>query len=260
MTPLKFEPIQDILDWVPPKFYTLVGSPSQNLITQGSRTVCYGQWGTWKSMLMMDLGFKLAKGEPWLGFPVKRSRVALLNIEIPKYMMRLRLETYINGNGNIVPDNFFIANEPFYKMDTGPQYELGTQFTLLKPDVFIIDPLYRIVSRDMNSNYEISRLLDFIDEKLIGYYNAAIILIGHIRKPPTFDPSIQDNESMDLAHELIGASFIADWADTTISIRKPSAQADDLNMVFEKTRHALEEIHPKHVNVTRSTLQFEVSP
>ena len=247
--------------WQPPKVTNLVGNPKQNIVVPGSRTIIYGQWQTWKSMLTMDMGYALTTGTPWLGFPTMRSGVAILQIEIPKYMFQQRMISYLAPRNNIMPPNLFVASEPFYKMDAGPQYDLDTQLVMLTRNygvrTIIIDPLYRTISRDVNNNHEVSRLLDFIDEKIIGVHGLAVVLVGHTKKP-NMDEVVDPDSGRDMAHELIGASFLANWADTLISVQHTNPALDEVRITYEKTRHALERIQPQVVRVKRSTLEFQL--
>jgi len=209
-------------------------------------------------MLTMDMGYSLATGEPWLTFPTLKSGVAILQIEIPKYMFQQRMVSYLTSRNMIMPPNLFVASEPFYKMDAGPQYDLDTQLVMMTRNygvrTIIIDPLYRTISRDVNNNHEVSRLLDFIDEKIIGIHGLAVILVGHTKKPSGDEEIGEDGRN--LQHELIGASFLANWADSLVSVQHTNPMYDEIKLTFEKTRHALVRIPPKIIRVHRPTLTF----
>ena len=252
---MRFDTLQELVEWEPPYLPTIVGSQEQALITHQSRTIIYGRWGSWKSMLAMDLMFKIAMGHNWLGFPTAKSRSAMLQIELPKKMMQERVLQYIRGNGVLaIPDSMWIASAPYYKMDSGPQYELDTQLTMYKPNLLIVDPMYKVLSQDVTNNTGVQRFLDYCDE-LIDKFNLSVVTIGHIRKPG----DVEDG-NYSLEHELLGASYFADWADNLISVQLISEEPIvTAKLTFEKHRHSHTLIDPRVVEIDRPTLKFSTN-
>ena len=50
----------------------------ERLISDGSRVVLYGEFGSYKSWGLLSLGLHIAAGQPWLGrFPVPQARSVL---------------------------------------------------------------------------------------------------------------------------------------------------------------------------------------
>lgn len=259
---MKFDTLQELVSWEPPYLPTIVGSQEQAIITHQSRTIIYGRWGSWKSMLSMDLMFKIAMGHNWLGFPTTKSRSAMLQIELPKKMMQERVLQYIRGNNIMaLPEGMWISSAPYYKMDSGPQYELDTQLTMYKPNVLIVDPIYKVLTQNISDNTGVQRFLDYCDE-LIEKFNLSIVAIGHIRKPG----EVGEDNSYSLEHELLGASYFADWADNLISVQlmpSPIEETEDVHPIvtvrFEKTRNSHTLIDPRVLEIDRPTLKFSTN-
>ena len=251
--------IPELMAWKAPDLKPIVGDKKENLLVPNGTMLIYGRWGTWKSMMMMDLGFKLAYGARWLNFETTRCNVLYLQIEVPQAIQQDRVRDYLTGNRiDHLPSNYWIASEPFYKVDRDATHSLSTALTGLRPKVLIIDPIFKVVSGDLNAPIDMTRVLDRCDE-IRAQHNCAVVLVGHIRKPGIIEqdgnkPTLETNTISSMEHELIGSSLFGDWADTLISAQRVSDSR--VYMTLEKTRHSRIVLDPFFVSVDRENLRF----
>jgi RecA-family ATPase len=204
-------------------------------------------------MLAMHTMFCLSTGTPWLGFPTAQSSVLMAQVEIPKTMMKKRIEKYVTSNNITVPNNIWMLNEPYLRLDKMHHYEyLRLLIETKKPQVIIIDPIYKVFSGDITDNFQVLSLLDKLDE-LAAKYNLAYILIGHTRKRRKLLPG-QEEDNTDLGDELVGASYFQDWCDT--SIHTQLLTDTTIMATFTKVRHAEVELGSIKLRVDRNKLNF----
>ncbi|KKK86292.1 hypothetical protein LCGC14_2764680, partial [marine sediment metagenome] len=81
----------DLLSWAPPKQYRII---SGGILNVKNRMLLFGDEGSWKSILAVHTAQCLARGSRWLGFYTYPANVLRLQIELPMYMDRERLEKY----------------------------------------------------------------------------------------------------------------------------------------------------------------------
>ncbi len=146
--------------------------------------------------------------------------------------------------------------EPMLKL-TGNNSGLAAvdrQLTKFKPEVFIIDPLYKVLDERIGDQLAMSRLFDNLDV-LAAKHHCAIIIIAHPRKAPpvgidsnTIDPT----ESAD----LMGSNLFPAWADTVIHMTRKKNGGDLRILNFEATRYAEEELEPIEIMFDRPSMQF----
>src|SRR5205085_780506 len=77
----------------------------------------------------------------------------------------------------------------------------------------ILDPFYRLYSGDISDNFQITGLLDRLDD-LADKFKVALVMIGHTRKLNQLDPE----QTRDWGQELIGGSYIMDCVDTALAV------------------------------------------
>jgi hypothetical protein len=263
---VNFRTIKSLMAMEPAPIPSLVGDQDTGLLIPQGKLIIFGRWGTWKSMMSMDLGFKMAFGRPWLGFDTVRSRVAILQVEIPEAIMRERVAKYQLGH-NITnyTEALSIASEPFYRVGRDPRGQLDAWLSTIQPRVLILDPITKMIDGDISSSSDAHRLLELCDV-LSARHKLAIVLIGHIRKPNLMmgnEPGSNGahpgpvHPIYPMEHELIGSSVFADWADTLISVQN---QTDtELLISFEKVRHSHILLNDMSISVSRKTLQFQVT-
>lgn len=241
----------ELLAWQPPLHRYIIGSDI--LIDQGTLGI-YGAEATWKSMLSMDMGFRIAIGLPWFMFKTTPSPVYMFQSEIPQTPLRSRMMKYMTNN-HITCDNLWFCSELFEKIDKGWGYtELEKEIARTQPKVLTIDPVYNSVSGKLAEDYDMGLFIDRLN-MLRSKYKLAIILIHHDKK--------QEHSEGESFHygtdEWFGSSRFKRWLDTIIYVEliNDGDPFVDLKLTFEKTRHTEGKIKPIEVVVDRRTLEFK---
>lgn len=251
--------MDELVSWIPPKITTLIGGPHSAILVPKGKMIIYGRWGSYKSMLSLDLGMKAPWGKNWLGYPTAGFGVYYLQIEVTNFMMQDRVITYMRGNNILPPARFRISTQPWYKIEYDKQNLLGLELQQHKPDLLIIDPVTKAMAGDLTNNVDAQRVCDILDT-ISERYNVAICLIGHIRKPSADETGVET--TIEMEHELIGSSIFTNWADTTISLRLTN-ETDDYSAVridIEKHRHSHTLLKPQELIISRSDLAMTSRP
>ena len=251
--------IEELLSWVPPKVTTLIGGPQSTILTPKGKMIIFGRWGSYKSMLSLDLGMKAPWGKHWLGYPTSGFGVYYLQIEVTTFMMQKRVIKYMAGNSILPPSRLRISTQPYYKIEFDKQNLLGLELQMHRPDLLIIDPITAAMAGDLTSNVDAQRVCDLADQ-LRERYNIAICIIGHTRKPSIDETGKETTEFTE--HELFGSSIPQDWADTVINLRL-TEENDDYSVVritFHKHRHSETLLRPQELIISRDTLAMTSKP
>lgn len=216
----------------------------------------YGKYGTWKSMLSLNMGLSLLTGTKWLDCldtPMPGTDVLYVQTEIPEKMLQERAEKMIKNfpacNGTKpIGHMLYLWTENYLKLDGGmPGYgQLCGHLEKLHPQVVIIDPLYKVMSGNFLKVEVAAPFLDSMDA-LIHKYKVAVVLVAHPRK----GMAEQDN-----ADDMMGSSLYADWADTIVRDNKIGGDLTcvRLRLEFLKVRHAQDFVEDLEVKIERVTL------
>jgi len=224
---------------------------SGGLLYAQTKMVVYGRYKALKSMLGLDLAFSLASGQDWVGFntPAEGTKVIYLQLEIPYGLLRRRLEKTWNHR----QEQQHIQQQPMFwtqhwlKLDQQAGFNLLEHFVKKhRPDVLIIDPLYKIISGNLLAAVDVQRVIDQIDV-LMGRYNLSVIIISHTRK------GIADMGEWG-SDDLLGSVFLSAWADTVVKIERRSDER--VVIKFDVVRHAEEELEQREVVFNRDSLTF----
>lgn len=251
--------MEELLAWTPPKVLTLIGGEESAVLVPKGKMIIYGRWGSYKSMLSLDLGMKAPWGKSWLGYPTVGFGVYYLQIEVTNSMMQRRVIKYMAGNNILPPPSLRISTQPWYKMEYDKHNALGLELQLHKPALLIIDPITAAMAGDLTNNVDAQRVCDIADQ-LRERYNIAVCIVAHVRKPSTDEAGKETTEIM--KHEIFGSSIPQDWADTMISM-KLTEENDSFSVVritFEKHRHSDTLLKPQELVISRSTLAMVSRP
>lgn len=234
--------VSQLLAWEPPDITEIIG---EGLLALGGKAIIFGRWGSFKSMLAMDLGFAISCGRPWLGFRTVKSRVLWVQVEIPQHSLKKRVVKYTQYHA-FDPDYMNIWTVPNLRIDNQYHFsQLEREIARVKPTVVIFDPVYQLMSGNISDNQMVSAFLSRIDS-LHNTFEMSTVLVSHTRKV--------DPEKYDLGQELIGGSFFQNWVDTSIGLEL--LDQDTIRLQFLKARHAEDKIPDMKVTICRDTLQF----
>ena len=242
--------LQEFLSEDIPDLAYIVGG---GLLYENTKMIVYGRYKSLKSMIVMDLGFDLVTGQEWIGFdiPVEGKSVLYLQLEIPYKLLQRRIQKTWAFRGKhyqqLKPFHFWTQH--FLKLDQPAGFEaIRRQLSYIKPDVLIVDPLYKVVSGNILAPVDSQHVIDAFD-RLIEEFNISIVIVSHTRKA-TLDMAEWGSDDM------IGASFYSNWADSIIKVERRGS--DRLQIKFDVIRHAEEELEPIEVDFNRDTLMLSV--
>lgn len=234
---MKSQKLDEVLTEDFPYQAAIVG---RGILYAGTKAILYGRYKTMKSMLCTMLGLCAADGRPWLGFetPLGGVPVLYVQLEIPKRMMQARLRTMASSFGDHRME-FNIWTKHFMKLDTAEGFkELADEVAEVRPQLLIIDPVYKVMKGDMLSANDIQNLLDNIDVLMGEFDGMSVVLVSHTRK------GVWEEFGSD---DLMGSVIFSAWADTVIKVERKDGK--DLLVKFEIVRHATSDIEPVTVEV-----------
>jgi RecA-family ATPase len=234
--------LAEFLLWKPPARNTVLNA---GLMYEGSKVILYGKYKSMKSMLASRFMLACSTGTDWLGFhtPQEGLKVLYLQLEVPEAMLQERFLVMTGGEEYGVLEDPMIWTEAFLKLDTDSGFKaLEEALVEHKPNVLVIDPLYKLLSGNISEQHHIGTLLDNLD-KLIAVHRISLMIISHSRKPGT--DKTTDNWGSD---DLLGSVLLSAWPDSVIKVERK--KGGGLTVSFDVVRHAKTQIQPIDLEVT----------
>ena len=205
--------LEDIASFLPPIEWVWKG-----WIPRGLITVLGASQGSGKSFVAMDLAYRIIHN---IGFPdgttIVRpgANVIYVDAEGVPQILRERANHYGMDQNKI----FLMLADPGEMIDLGQQkYQdrLTEMAATLKPELIIIDSLSSIHSRGQNNVEDLRALVGYLI-RLAAWANCGLVLVHHIRKPPSgagrmmnFDLGMED---------LSGSGYITQQARVVLGLR-----------------------------------------
>jgi hypothetical protein len=201
----------------------LVGDGEKRLLPAGATLVLYGEGGSGKTTLAIDLACHLAAGVEWLGFPIGRPcRVLLLENEGPRAEFRLKLRRKLaawDGPGH--DDRLQVLEDPWGQMDLRRDQdadELAAALERHEIDVLLAGPIRRLGLDGGGTPAETVAFMALLDRiRRDAHRPIAVGLVHH------------ENKGGD-----ISGAFEAEF-DTVIHV-KPGEGRDRTQLYFRKSR------------------------
>jgi len=282
--------IQDLLSWTPPSNYRII---SGGVLNVKNRMLIFGDEGSWKSMLALHTAHCISRGSRWLGFLTNPSNVLRLQVELPMYTDRDRVDKYCLGSKQIylakdghkevtsaeldrldarATDYAYplVVNrtEQFMHIDESSGWEsLRKNIQLciselpLLPLVVILDPLYKMFNRDLSQEIDVKPMLDKIDLEM-EYASQFIpglsfIIIHHTRKSKTDESGRPISMG---SQDATGSRALLRWADTILRVDPDPSDATltKVKVTFTKHRNAEDVLPALIVRWNRDTLHPQI--
>jgi RecA-family ATPase len=239
--------LTNFLSWKPPNLTPII---DKGILYEGSKAILYGRYKSLKSMIALDFSMKLMQGKPWIGFktPEEGQTVLHLQLEIAHPLLHKRVVPM--ARETTPKKDVYFWTEHYMKLDDSVGFnQLHEQLEKIRPNVLVIDPVYKIIKGNPLDAHAVQLLFDNLD-KLIAEYNLAILLISHTRKGAYDDP-------LSGSDDLLGSVLYSAWADSIIKVERKAHGL--LEVKFEVIRHAEEEINSVMVKMDEN-LQFAPVP
>jgi hypothetical protein len=181
------------------------------IIRRGELGVIGGASKSFKSWAALDLALAVACGRTWLGRPCTKGSVLFVNLELPEWCVRSRLNDIASARGDITSgDNLKV----WTLRGSRPSAErIRSVLKASRPDdlaLVVVDPVYMLLAgRDENSAGDIADLL-FQLSGIASETGAAVILPAHFAKGDASAKSAQDRVS--------GSGVFARFPDTLLTL------------------------------------------
>ncbi len=231
----------------------------EGIIAQGDRVVLYGEFGSMKSWLLLDMGIHIAAGQCWLNeFNVPEpKRVLFIDEEMNVRTLHRRIRRL--GDGMDIQTE----NIPFMAMSqVGVTFDEGGANSLLDalrrsnfdPDIVIIETLRRVMRGSENEAEAVSAFWRNVEP--LRQAGKTIVISHHMRKPSA------DSRSNENRNRASGSTDILAGADTGFAIQRQRG-GNSIFVECVKSREA-EEVRPfwvafqsSHGQHTPVSLAFE---
>lgn len=155
------------------------------VLRQGHKMIISAPSKAGKSFALMELGFAIAEGFNWFGSRCRQGKVLYINMEIDDPSCYSRFRAIYDGMGKGRNDNH-IENITVWGL-RGFSMPLSKLAPMIieraKHDyiAIIIDPLYKVMDGDENSNSDVSQMVSQFD-RIARETGAAVIYAHHFAK------------------------------------------------------------------------------
>jgi len=216
--------LNDLVLWNPPPVKFYIGS---GILAEGSKAILFGNPKLGKSVLVQQLGFSLVTAMNWITFKTQPASVMYLQAEIAPALFRGRMmKMWQNFRGPHIGQYLTDTVIPPPKMDMeSGMKQLDAVLYRHKPQVLILDPLYRFIS-GMNME-SMQRFVDNLD-RLIYAHALTIVVVSHPRKTQ------MDNAgaTINMGSEELWGPRIMEWYFDTIIYMQGDVEGVDREITF----------------------------
>ena len=282
--------VSDLLQWQPPPVTRII---DKGIFNVGNKMLIFGDEGSWKSILTIHTAVCLANGTDWFGYSTTQCNLLKIQVELPQYSDRNRIEKYLLGHKRILEakllprckddaerlsahsfikaqlelPNMINRTDHFLHIDELAGIESlkrNIELCLInlpsRPLVIILDPLYMIVGGDPNKNDDMKRLLQNIDLAVSDYerkgFSISTIIIHHMKKPDVDNTGRTVNGG---SNDQSGTRDFQKWADTIIRLDLDINNSKRIGFRFTKHRNAEEDLYDFEIKWNRDTLHPQVT-
>ncbi len=155
------------------------------IVCQGL-TLLVGHPRTGKSLIATQLAISRALEKQWLGFDTVKGRTLYLDYEVGFPRLQGRLQIMSKAHDEVPDDGSLhfrsvLGEDVYINKDSGKQ-RVERYIEEAKPDLLILDPLYKFHSGTEVDQASIGAFLKTLDTWR-ARYNMAVLLVHHYRKP-----------------------------------------------------------------------------
>jgi len=149
----------------------------ENWLPKPGKMVLYAPAKAGKSFMCVQLARCIASGEPFVGLKTDKSRVLYLQFELGMAVLQQRMaSTGRSYDGVYVGTSFDLLLD-----SANGQGKLRTAIDAVKPQVVILDPLYKLMRGDENESQDLLVVLNFLDN-MIEEFDCSFVLVHHMGK------------------------------------------------------------------------------
>ncbi len=169
----------------------------RGLFDKGDKVLIVGQSKTRKSFFSLQMSLSLSLGIPFFNFEITSpKKVLLVQFEIKQDRYHSRISRMIKqlvvDSSNEKLNNLEILNARGYGSKLEHLQELIQENAKnIKPDVIVLDPLYKLIDGDESKAEDVKKILRYFDT-LAEATGAAVVYIHHDKKGVAGDQQIID--------------------------------------------------------------------
>lgn len=187
----------------------------EGLLHKEEFLLCSATAKTGKTFLAIELAKCVVTGTPFLGkYPTTKGRVLYFETELKPFYLKQRLSKMLDQSAE-ENDELLICKKSI-KIDTSDgEHDLIKAIMEYKPDLVILDPFYRLHTKNEDKAQEITPVLGFLKE-IAQIYKTAFFVLHHEGKRG-------ESSGNQTSHRPRGSSAFADVPDVIISMTRDSA-------------------------------------
>ena len=224
--------LTDFLAWTAPARRDVICG---GVLPLGGILFAYGDEGTFKTWLVMQLACDVAIGRSWLIYETIPSKVLIINAEIPEIEFQRRWRdvlihrTQAIGNIVVVTDMDMMIDTPIGAS------RLANWVREYQPNLVIVDNLMSTVTGDITKQIDTQRWIDSVN-KIRSTYHTAFAIVHHARQAP-YDPGQHRLVKLG-TYEMFGSKNLTRWADTIMEVDhdRRAQMPDSLTLTPQKYR------------------------
>jgi len=167
----------------------------EKILRQGWKAQIASGSGAGKSFLLLQLGIAIANGLQWLKFQCTEGKVLYLNLEIDEASFIDRMDKILTAlDISLKIKNFDLWNLRGFTRNSS--YLIESLIEKVKKGNYstvIVDPIYKLLDGNENSNYDIKNFLAFLDE--IALEGPAVAIVHHFSKGTQGGKAAMDRNS-----------------------------------------------------------------
>ena len=167
----------------------------EGVLRQGHKMIIASTSKAGKTFILMELAVAIAEGRTWIGHKCKKGKVLYINMELDSASFFRRFYDIYNKLGLNYDNN--VSNIDIWNLRGN-----GKPLTELTPRIIsrmkgkgyvavMIDPLYKVLDGDENSNSDVARVVSNFD-RIAEKSEASVIYAHHFAKGTSANKSIID--------------------------------------------------------------------
>lgn len=143
----------------------------ENILRKRWKMILVGDAKIGKTFMLLQLASAFSCGGYWLGRKCKQQKVLFVNAEVDDSVIIERINS-MRKYYDIVEENIYLISMRGINMHFDEFFDYidseDTNNILQKVDIVMIDPIYKIFAGDENSQREVTRFFNCVDEKILN--------------------------------------------------------------------------------------------
>jgi RecA-family ATPase len=132
-----------------------------DLITNSSLNVFYGEAGSKKTYVTISMAVAVVNGDDWLGFSTKKSPFIFIDEESGEKRFTRRLSEVMKGTDHVATEKLFYVSLAGFKLDNKEDIKtIESQINRTESKLIIIDALADIMDGDENSKKDVQPIMN----------------------------------------------------------------------------------------------------